>query len=339
MVTPERKFDAGSDYRYGFNGKENDNEVKDAGNSIHFEFREYDPRLGKFTSIDPIANNYPWQSPYAFAANSPISLVDVLGMGPGDPRNHTVVKGDNLTKVAKKYGVTVDDLLKMNKIKDKNKISIGQNLIVNPEADFSNNPRGGYQNPQNSFGPELKVNNIAQIGLDFVFGKGTENTVVVSGGALRSVQNWNVVQSMVQSGVGRLKYNGKPGDFTVMNYRPGNLPTNIKKGLSEAIESIAKGEDPWKNNSQNSPIHVLGSFNMTIRINANGTTATVCIYDSKTFSSFSDNNAGSESNKARGKSDNKYLTNTYQRYLWNVNLFNGLPIEYIPPVTITSGRN
>ncbi len=47
-----------------------------------------------------------------------------------------------------------------------------------------------------------------------------------------------------------------------------------------------KGENPWKNNSQNSPIHVLGSFSMSVRVNANGTTATVCVYDSRTFRSF-----------------------------------------------------
>lgn len=35
-------------------------------------------------SIDPIAKKYPELSPYCFAANSPIRLIDVLGLGPGD---------------------------------------------------------------------------------------------------------------------------------------------------------------------------------------------------------------------------------------------------------------
>lgn len=44
---------------------------------------------------------------------------------------------------------------------------------------------------------------------------------------------------------------------------------------------------------------MLGSFNLSLRVNANGTTATVCIYDSKTFKSFSDGNASENANKKR----------------------------------------
>jgi LysM repeat protein len=43
---------------------------------------------------------------------------------------YTVVKGDTLTKIAKAHGSTVAELVKINKIKDKNKISIGQVLKV-----------------------------------------------------------------------------------------------------------------------------------------------------------------------------------------------------------------
>ncbi len=41
-------------YRYGFNGKENDNEVKGEGNQQDYGFRIYDPRLGRFLSVDPL---------------------------------------------------------------------------------------------------------------------------------------------------------------------------------------------------------------------------------------------------------------------------------------------
>jgi murein DD-endopeptidase MepM/ murein hydrolase activator NlpD len=43
---------------------------------------------------------------------------------------YTVVKGDNLTKIAKANGTTVAALVKLNGIKDKNKINIGQVLKV-----------------------------------------------------------------------------------------------------------------------------------------------------------------------------------------------------------------
>lgn len=156
MPMPSRKYSqTNGNYRYSYNGKENDNEVKGDGNQIAFEERIYDARLGKFLSIDPIAFEYPFQSTYAFAANNPITLVDVRGMGLGDPVKHTVVKGDNLSKIARKYGVSIKDIVAQNDIKDKNKIKPGQILTVNPEADFSKNPRGGYQNPENAEGKEV----------------------------------------------------------------------------------------------------------------------------------------------------------------------------------------
>ena len=43
---------------------------------------------------------------------------------------YTVVKGDNLTKIAKKYGTTVNNLVKLNNIKDANKIYVGQKLRI-----------------------------------------------------------------------------------------------------------------------------------------------------------------------------------------------------------------
>jgi len=82
MQMPGRKFNAGTGYRYGFNGKENDNEVKGEGNQQDYGMRIYDPRLGRFLSVDPIANEYPWYSPYHFAGNTPIWALDLDGLEP-----------------------------------------------------------------------------------------------------------------------------------------------------------------------------------------------------------------------------------------------------------------
>lgn len=43
---------------------------------------------------------------------------------------YVVKKGDNLTKIAKKYNTTVDKIVKDNNIKNKNLIKIGQKLII-----------------------------------------------------------------------------------------------------------------------------------------------------------------------------------------------------------------
>jgi RHS repeat-associated protein len=74
----------GDFYRYGFQGQEEDDEIKGVGNSMNYEYRMHDPRIGRFFAIDPLAKDYPWNSPYSFAINSPIQFVEILGMGPGD---------------------------------------------------------------------------------------------------------------------------------------------------------------------------------------------------------------------------------------------------------------
>ena len=82
MMQPGRKYEASGTYRYGFNGKEMDNEVSGQGNQYDYGFRIYDPRLGKFLSVDPIANSYPWWTPYQFAGNTPIQAIDLDGEEP-----------------------------------------------------------------------------------------------------------------------------------------------------------------------------------------------------------------------------------------------------------------
>lgn len=78
-----RNYSSSENYRFGFNGKEGDSEVKGEGNSYTTEFRQYDPRLGKWLSIDPEARSFPWSSPYVSMSNNPISRVDPLGNSDG----------------------------------------------------------------------------------------------------------------------------------------------------------------------------------------------------------------------------------------------------------------
>ena len=79
MTMPGRGFQAGK-YRYGFNGKEKDNEVKGDGNQQDYGMRIYDPRLGRFLSVDPLQKSYPELTPYQFASNGPIANIDLDGL-------------------------------------------------------------------------------------------------------------------------------------------------------------------------------------------------------------------------------------------------------------------
>jgi RHS repeat-associated protein len=61
---------------------EKDDEVKGQGNSYDFGARIYDPRVGRFLSLDPLIKDFPNLSPYAYAANNPTLYVDEDGKGP-----------------------------------------------------------------------------------------------------------------------------------------------------------------------------------------------------------------------------------------------------------------
>lgn len=83
---PGRTYRGEDRYRYGFNGKENDNEVKGDGNQQDYGMRIYDPRIGRFLSVDPLNKQYPWNSTYAFAEDNPIKYIDLDGLEQFDPQ-------------------------------------------------------------------------------------------------------------------------------------------------------------------------------------------------------------------------------------------------------------
>ena len=72
---PGRKFVSGEEYRFGFNGVEQEDEVAEGVNFTYF--RMQDSRLGRWWSHDPKPNVS--VSPYAMMENNPIRFTDPLG--------------------------------------------------------------------------------------------------------------------------------------------------------------------------------------------------------------------------------------------------------------------
>jgi len=78
-LLPGRNYSSDS-YRFGFNGMPKDDEMHIAiGTSYDFGARLYDPRVGRWLSLDPLAEKYPSLSPYSFTADNPILFVDPNG--------------------------------------------------------------------------------------------------------------------------------------------------------------------------------------------------------------------------------------------------------------------
>ena len=70
----------GSGNKYQYNGKELNSDFGLEWNDYGARF--YDPAIGRFPTVDPMASIYKSQSPYAYAANNPIRYIDFMGLGP-----------------------------------------------------------------------------------------------------------------------------------------------------------------------------------------------------------------------------------------------------------------
>ena len=78
MLLPNR-HESSSEYKYGFNGMEKDDEISGEGNSYDFGARMYNPRIGRWMSVDAFTFEFPSESPYIFVGNSPLMFIDVGG--------------------------------------------------------------------------------------------------------------------------------------------------------------------------------------------------------------------------------------------------------------------
>lgn len=88
MVKPN-ETNVTNDYSYAFNGMETDDEISGNDNVYTTQFRQYDPRLGRWMSVDPLMSKFPSWSPYNFNFNNPVNFVDIYGNGPGESKEGT----------------------------------------------------------------------------------------------------------------------------------------------------------------------------------------------------------------------------------------------------------
>ncbi len=92
-------------YKYEYNGKEFQEEF--SLNWSDLGARNLLSDIGKFINIDPLAEKYNFQSPYAFANNNPVRLVDVNGLGVNE--NEDWVLGEDGKYTWEKEVTSVDD--------------------------------------------------------------------------------------------------------------------------------------------------------------------------------------------------------------------------------------
>jgi len=102
MMMPDRQWYANSDSSIavnGFNGMRKDDEISGVGNSYSTEFRQYDTRLGRWLSLDPLKHEFPFLSPYSGMNNNPIKLIDPEGAKAVEPEQSEEIKPSSPTPI------------------------------------------------------------------------------------------------------------------------------------------------------------------------------------------------------------------------------------------------
>ena len=137
-----------SDYRYGFNNFEKDDEIKGGGNSYDYINRFYDTRLGRFLSVDPLTSDFPFYSPYQFAGNKPIVAIDLDGLEEFIEITgvEEQVNGIVLVRVAKSYY-----------IKQLNDATAEQKMYLQQSLEAIENKSGRYANMSGKERKEAKA--------------------------------------------------------------------------------------------------------------------------------------------------------------------------------------
>jgi RHS repeat-associated protein len=132
--------------RYRYNGKE----MHSNSGLLDYGFRYYDPSVGRFTGVDPLAEKYVFASSYHYAGNNPILFVDYDG---------------------KDYGVYFNDQNKTVTIKATYYTSSGSLASADQAAQFWVNQSGKYNYTigKGDASVSYKVNfeiSIVEVGID-----------------------------------------------------------------------------------------------------------------------------------------------------------------------------
>ena len=91
-----RTYSSGA-YRFGFNGKEKD-QSGEFGSQVAYDYgaRVYSPGVGRFLSVDPLADLAPDWTPYRYGFNNPILYTDPFGLFETKKEAKTYAKGHRI---------------------------------------------------------------------------------------------------------------------------------------------------------------------------------------------------------------------------------------------------
>ena len=276
MLVPNRHRSS-DNYRYGFQGQEKDDEIKGEGNSLNYTYRMHDPRIGRFFATDPLAKEYPHNSPYAFSENRVIDAVELEGLesarlsfqGVPDNEHNSVLKGQEAAHKKGGIAAITTAVIILDAVYTRGlgmKILAGAGLLESineTERGHDAQAKGNYEEARQRYANAGEASKIAIFeGVGFVAGKAIGKIYNFTKNSVDASTKLTAIREAFQIGKGRniawaeVKIGKNPVEEII-----GHSGQQSAKGTA-GVPSISRNYETnvFNNNSFDAEIKILEEF-------------------------------------------------------------------------------